>query len=53
MIQITKYFSTYCHESKILVNGIAPGGILNEDNPQATPFQKIFKPLSYEASCKS
>ena len=45
MIQITKYFSTYCHESKILVNGIAPGGILNEDNPQATPFQKRYSNL--------
>lgn len=45
MIQITKYFSTYCHESKILVNGIAPGGILNEDNPQAKSFQKKYSEL--------
>mgnify|MGYP005635507795 FL=1 len=44
VIQITKYFATNSKYDgiKIRINAVAPGGILNEKNPQGKDFQKRY-----------
>jgi NAD(P)-dependent dehydrogenase (short-subunit alcohol dehydrogenase family) len=44
LIQMTKYFSVnaIADGANVRVNCIAPGGILNEENPQGKDFQKLY-----------
>jgi NAD(P)-dependent dehydrogenase (short-subunit alcohol dehydrogenase family) len=44
VIQMTKYFAVNAREdgANVRVNAVAPGGILNEDNPQGHDFQKLY-----------
>tara|TARA_Y100000768_G_scaffold202305_1_gene152114 strand:- start:434 stop:1219 length:786 start_codon:yes stop_codon:yes gene_type:complete len=44
IIQMTKYFSVNALEdgASVRINSVAPGGILNEANPQGPEFQKLY-----------
>lgn len=42
IIQMTKYFAVHLADSKIRVNAIAPGGIVNPTDPQGKDFQSNY-----------
>ena len=42
IIQMTKYFAVHLAQHGIRVNGIAPGGVFNPENPQGGDFQKNY-----------
>lgn len=42
VIQMTKYFAVHAAEDKIRVNAIAPGGMVNPQQPQGEDFQKNY-----------
>jgi NAD(P)-dependent dehydrogenase (short-subunit alcohol dehydrogenase family) len=42
LIQMTRYFSVALADSKIRVNSISPGGILNDRNPQSNKFIEAY-----------
>ncbi|MDC1060506.1 SDR family oxidoreductase, partial [Alphaproteobacteria bacterium] len=42
LIQMTKYFASQYNKTNVLVNAIAPGGILNNKNPQHKDFLKKY-----------
>lgn len=39
VIQMTRYFAVHLADQGVRVNGVAPGGIRNPDNPQGEDFQ--------------
>jgi NAD(P)-dependent dehydrogenase (short-subunit alcohol dehydrogenase family) len=42
IIQMTKYFAVHLAGKDFRVNCIAPGGVLNNENPQGNDFQKNY-----------
>jgi len=42
IIQLAKYYAVHASEFNVRTNVVSPGGILNEQNPQGSDFQKNY-----------